>query len=80
MKRRRYNWMDDEPHGTRELAWCLIDDTPAMSNGRVARRCGRAMMRRIAARCDGCMVVDALRAARRRMHSAYSRRRGRGRW
>jgi hypothetical protein len=65
---------DLESHGTAGLIRYFIHDQPGMSNGRVTRSYGRAMMRRIANRCVQCHFADLDRSRLRRIHAAYHRR------
>lgn len=65
---------DPEPHGALGLIAYFVRDLPGMSNSRVTRKYGRAMMRRIAGQCAECRTEDSTRARITRMHSAYGRR------
>jgi hypothetical protein len=60
-------------HGYRALVAEFIDD-PDTWGGRVHRRYGRAMMRRLAELCVECHFADKDRARIARMHTAYRRR------
>lgn len=63
----------DNRHGFRGLMAEFVDD-PDRRGGRVWRRYGRRMMRRLAARCPRCLVADAHALRIRHMHVAYRRR------